>query len=118
MKQDADKPRPRYTRAKKPDSEPEDEASELARLLPLWPHEVSDRSIEGRCKIIAALDKALRAERRRGNAGHWAYDVARHAALYRIWKRQRAVLRDLQSSKTAKAHSITPRKPSNAPTVE
>jgi hypothetical protein len=84
----------------------------------LWPHEVSDRSIEGRRKIIAALDKALRAERRRGNAGHWTYDVARHAALYRIWKRQRAELHDLQSSKTAKAQAIRPRKPSNAPPVE
>ena len=43
---------------------------ELARLLPLWPKELEDLSIAGRRHIIHTLNRALRAERRRGRAGH------------------------------------------------
>jgi hypothetical protein len=60
--------------------------NELARLLPLWPAEIDDLSLDGRRRIIAALERALRSERRRGKAGHWAYDLARHAALVKNWK--------------------------------
>lgn len=70
----------------------------LARLLPLWPSELSDTSIAGRHRIIAVMARALRAERQRGRAGHWAYDLGRHAALARALARERADLAALQQA--------------------
>lgn len=58
-------------------------ARNLVRLLPLWPHEIADRSLSGQERICRLLSSALRRERQRGVAGHWTYDVARHAALAR-----------------------------------
>lgn len=54
---------------------------DLPRLLAVWPQEIADLSIEGRALILGRLEQALRAERQRGVAGHWSYDVARHAQL-------------------------------------
>ncbi|MEQ1671718.1 MAG: hypothetical protein ABL893_12720 [Hyphomicrobium sp.] len=68
--------------------------TELGRLLPLWPKEIADLSIAGRWHVIRTLERALRVERRRGRAGHWAYDLARHAALVQSWRRERAALRE------------------------
>lgn len=65
---------------------------ELARLLPLWPKEVADLSLPGRRHVIRSLERALRSERRRGRAGHWAYDLARHAALVKAWRYECASL--------------------------
>jgi hypothetical protein len=62
--------------------------SDLARLLPLWPHELNDMTASGREKRICLLRKSLRAERRRGLAGHWTYDLGRHSALLRCYKRE------------------------------
>lgn len=58
-----------------------DRARDLPRLLPMWPFEISDASIDGAKRIVARLRCALRAERRRGLSGHWTYDLARHAQL-------------------------------------
>ncbi len=55
----------------------------LGRILPLWPHEIADQSHAGQERICRLLASALRRERQRGVAGHWAYDVGRHAALVR-----------------------------------
>ena len=65
--------------------------AELARLLPLWPHECSDQSLEGRRRRLALLRRALRGERRNGMAGHWTYDLARHAALFACYQREVAL---------------------------
>jgi hypothetical protein len=62
--------------------------TDLARLLPLWPHELYDMTTAGREKRICLLRKSLRAERRRGLAGHWTYDLGRHSALLRCYKRE------------------------------
>lgn len=59
---------------------------ELGRFLPLWPDELNDLTACGRERVIRLLSRALRHERRRGQAGHQAYDLARHAALLRIYK--------------------------------
>lgn len=67
-------------------------ARELQRLIALWPSEISDTSTDGRARLIAKLHRALRAERQRGLAGHWTYDLARHAALLAAWRRERAAL--------------------------
>ncbi|HEX2843339.1 hypothetical protein [Hyphomicrobium sp.] len=73
-------------------SEPQ-RLAELQRLLPLWPAELADTSRNGRLRLVAKLEYALKAERRRGRAGHWTYDLARHAALLRAWRRERAAPR-------------------------
>lgn len=79
-------------------------AAELARLLPLWPREIADTSREGRLRLVAKLHRALKAERRRGLAGHWTYDLARHAALLAAWRRERALLglREARPAREAK----------------
>ena len=63
-----------------------DRRVELPRILPLWPHELDDESPAGRRSIVAKLARALRAERRRGIAGHWTYDLAHHVALLRVYR--------------------------------
>ena len=65
---------------------PYDRRSDLPRVLPLWPHELDDETREGRRCILARLRRALRAERRRGLAGHWTYDLARHLELLRVYR--------------------------------
>ena len=57
--------------------------AEIAKLLPLWPRELADMSPAGRAHVVAVLERALRAERRRGLAGHWTYNLARHVQLLR-----------------------------------
>ena len=71
-------------------------ADDAARFLPLWPQEFNDRSFEGRKTLIAVIERALREERRRGRAGSRAYDLARHAALNRMLKQERAALAELE----------------------
>jgi hypothetical protein len=73
----------------------------LARLLPLWPHELSDQSTTGRERRLSLLRKALRAERRRGLAGHWTYDLGRHSALLRCYRHEAALA-------AADGHSTSP----------
>jgi hypothetical protein len=68
-----------------------DRRTELPRVLPLWPYELDDESPEGRLRILARLRRALRAERRRGLAGHWAYDLGRHVALLRVYRLELAL---------------------------
>ncbi len=61
----------------------------LPRILPVGPDEVADESIAGRRRILARLAKALRAERNRGRAGHWTYDLNRHIALRQAYLAER-----------------------------
>jgi hypothetical protein len=65
---------------------PYDRRTELPRILPLWPHELADESPEGRRRVLGQLRAALRVERRRGIAGHWTYDLARHVELLRVYR--------------------------------
>lgn len=87
----------RSARAERPPSDAEspwhadrERRDAIARLLPLWPHELGDASEAGRLNILAKLRSALRAERRRGIAGHWSYDLARHVELLRAYKKELA----------------------------
>lgn len=68
----------------------------LMRVLSLWPSERADRSIDGRKKLIAVIERALRQERCRGQGGHPAYDLERHAGLCRMLKKERSALSALQ----------------------
>jgi hypothetical protein len=58
-----------------------DRQRHLGGLIALWPEEIADTSAAGRSRVIARLRRALRAERMRGRAGHWTYDLNRHMAL-------------------------------------
>jgi len=70
-----------------------DRRTALLKVLPLWPHELEDDSRQARARIVARLRSALRAERRRGIAGHWTYDLARHAELLRVYRLEAASMR-------------------------
>lgn len=74
-----------------------DRRTALPRVLPLWPHELDDASAEGRRNVLARLRRALRAERRRGLAGHWTYDLARHAELLRVYRAELALMPKLEA---------------------
>jgi hypothetical protein len=62
----------------------------LPKLIPLWAYELADTSDNGRERIIAMLRLANRSERIRGRAGHWTYSVARHQAIVRALRFERA----------------------------
>ena len=69
---------------------------DLPRLAGLWPREIHDMSMVGTLTIIAKLRQALRAERRRGSAGHWSYDLERHLSLTRAIKAELASLEEMR----------------------
>jgi hypothetical protein len=70
-----------------------DRRAALSRVLALWPHEIDDCSAEGRQKLVGKLRCALRAERRRGVAGHWTYDLARHVELLHLYREELEMVR-------------------------
>jgi hypothetical protein len=85
----------------KPFARPYDRLAQLPRLIGLWPSEMQDFSAAGTTKILALLRKALRAERARGRAGHWTYDLNKHLALAESLKAERAHLRALEAKAVA-----------------
>ncbi len=74
-----------------------DRARDLPCLIALWPHELADLSPQGALRILSKLRAALRAERRRGRAGHWSYELNRHLALLSAYKGEIALLRAVSS---------------------
>ncbi len=68
----------------------------LCRLVPLWPSEIASSEPAQAERVVAALERALRAERRRGRAGHWSYDMNRHTALSHALRDERARLEALR----------------------
>jgi hypothetical protein len=65
-------------------------ARDLPRLLPLWPDEMNTASLSDHARLLARLRRALRAERQRGLAGNWTYDLARHAQLLSAYRTETA----------------------------
>jgi hypothetical protein len=53
---------------------------------------LEDDSLPARRRIVDRLRRTLRAERRRGIAGHWTYDLARHIELLRLYRAELAAL--------------------------
>lgn len=74
-------------------------ADDLPRLIGIWPKESDGLGGVSRREIIARLETALRAERRRGIAGHWTYDLQRHAMLSAALAAERRLL-DLEAGPT------------------
>jgi hypothetical protein len=68
----------------------------LPGLLKLWPRDLDDYSYPGTLRIVALLRKALRGERCRARAGHWAYDLSRHLTLLNALRSERARLKMLE----------------------
>jgi hypothetical protein len=58
----------------------------LVRLLPVGPDEIAGAEPETTRRIVLTLARALRAERARGRAGHWTYDLNRHVGLMQALK--------------------------------
>lgn len=61
---------------------------DLPRLIALWPDEASSTDPAVRARVLGKLRRALRAERRRGLAGHWTYDLARHSQLFVAYRHE------------------------------
>jgi hypothetical protein len=83
---------PAAARHSPPDAEARERRKRLTRLLPLWPAEIEDLSIQGRARLVAVLERSLRSERRRGQAGHWTYDLARHMQLLEAYRSEMRAL--------------------------
>ena len=66
---------------------------DLPGLISLWPAEIANVSTEGSLLILRKLQRALRAERRRGSEGHWSYDLNRHLGLWSAYKAEAAQLK-------------------------
>ena len=83
-----------------------DRTRHLPRLLPIAPDEIADDSVAAGRRIVARLARALRAERSRGRAGHWTYDLNRHIGLKQAYAAERA---RLASGADAPADAARPR---------
>lgn len=70
----------------------------LAGLIGLWPRELEDYSVAASERIACLLRRALRAERKRGQSGHWTYDINRHMKLSGALKAELAFLQSLNTS--------------------
>ncbi len=70
----------------------------LSRLVPLWPSEIEAADPAAAQRVVAALERALRGERRRGRAGHWSYDMNRHVALARALREEQDRLAGLHQA--------------------
>jgi hypothetical protein len=69
----------------------------VLRCLPVWPKDLSDRSVEGRKSLIAIIEREVRKERRLSLALNRCYDIARHAKLAQLLKDERRELSRLYS---------------------
>lgn len=69
-----------------------DRERDLPALLPFWPNELRNLTFEGHHRLIQRLRRSLREERRRGLAGSWTYDLARHVRLHRALNAEIALL--------------------------
>ena len=67
-----------------------DRRRDLARLIHLDPFKALPDTAETTDAILASLGRALRAERNRGRAGHWTYDLNRHIALRQAYAAETA----------------------------
>jgi hypothetical protein len=77
-------------------------------LIGLWPSELQNGSVEAAEKVVALLRKAIRAERRRGQSGHWTYDLNRHLALSDALKAEEARLAGLKKAGTRMSSETGP----------
>lgn len=66
---------------------------DLPGLLHLFPAEIERLDNKSSKTILERLRKALRAEKRRGQQGHWRYSLSRHIGLAQAVKAEQQLLR-------------------------
>ena len=79
----------------------------LPRLVRATPAELEDDSPAMRRILLARLARALRAERNRGRAGHWTYDLNRHIGLRQAYIAEKAAEKKTRSN-AVRRRSPTP----------
>ena len=67
---------------------------DLPRLLPLLESELVTTTLAQHLRLLGLIRRALRRERMRGIGCHWAYDLARHAALLAAYRAERSAVAD------------------------
>lgn len=68
-----------------------DRVRDLPNLMAVFPGELED-TIPARRKLLVAIKRALKIERRLGLTGHYSYDLPRHRALLAASKEEEAYL--------------------------
>jgi hypothetical protein len=84
-----------------------DRGRDLPPLLALWPWELEDAGIDGQQRLVARIRRALRLERQRAIAGHWTYDLARHARLLAAYRSEVASLKATLEAADSKVRSVS-----------
>ena len=79
-----------------------DRERDLPGLIRLDPFAGAAEDAEGIARIIAQLERALRAERFRARSGHWTYDLNRHIALRQAFLAESERLAALRAAAAAK----------------
>jgi hypothetical protein len=74
----------------------------LPGLIPIEADRIAAPDLETHRSILAKLARALRAERNRGRAGHWTYDLNRHIGLLQAYAAERRLLSE-------RTRRVTPR---------
>lgn len=74
-----------------------DRRKHLKQLLPIATAQIEDQTPETGKWITLRLAGALRQERKRGRAGHWAYNLNRHLALLQAYRGERKLLESVGS---------------------
>jgi hypothetical protein len=82
-----------------PAEEVYDRRRHLPRVLPVGPEDIEDCGEESGRRIVRRLAAALRAERTRGRAGHWTYDLNPHLALMQAYRAERRRLVQLAGAR-------------------
>jgi len=85
----------------------------LPRLVAVAPADLADVSATGRRRVLDLMMRALRAERRRGRAGHWTYSLARHAGLVEALDAELALWRDEGRAAPRLARAVAARRGRN-----
>lgn len=75
-----------------------DRSRHLPSLLHLFPEEAEKLEIECPGILIKRLKSALRAERRRGQSGHWRYSLSRHIGLSRALAAELSLLETMTNT--------------------
>jgi Family of unknown function (DUF6477) len=78
----------------------------LPHLIPIAMDRLADLNIDSHRSIVTKLARALRAERSRGRAGHWTYDLNRHIALLQAYEAERRLLEKRVSGAAKTDHRI------------
>ena len=80
-----------------------DRERDLPGLIRLDPFAGFVHDAEGIFRIVAKLERALRAERCRARSGHWTYDLNRHIALRQAFLAESERLAAVRAGSIAKA---------------